>query len=390
MNRNVWLLFACQALMNSAIVGQVAMAALIGNSLALDKSLATLPLAVQMVGTMSASIPAGIVFGRLGRRSGFMLGALFSLIGSLGYAYAVWRQDFWLYTLAAVPAGMGFGVAQHYRFAAAEVASAQARPRAIALVMAGGVLAALFGPRLVILSKDLIPPLLFLGTYLLLAVLPVICVLLLTFAKLPPPPPRTAVRTPLGAILARPEFVTAVVAALTAYGAMNFVMTATPLQMMLCGFGVDDSARVIGWHAVAMYAPGFLTGPLIQRVGVHRVVVSGGLLMFACVLANLILPASYGNFVLALMLLGVGWNFMFVGATALLTAATQPQERVRAQAANDFIVFGTVTMTALSSGAMLHATGWGGVNAGIVAPVAIALVLVLWQRARRTAVAEAV
>jgi predicted MFS family arabinose efflux permease len=388
MNRNVWLLFACQALMNSAIVGQVAMAALIGNSLAVNKSFATLPFAVQMLGTMSASIPAGIVFSRLGRRSGFMLGALFSLIGSLGYAYGVWRQDFWLYTLAAVPAGMGFGIAQHYRFAAAEVASAQARPRAIALVMAGGVLAALFGPRLVIFSKDLIPPLIFLGTYLLLAVLPVICVVLLTFTALPPPP-RPAVHTPLAAILARPDFITAVVAALAAYGAMNFVMTATPLQMMLCGFGVDDSARVIGWHAVAMYAPGFVTGPLIQRIGVHRVVVGGGLLMFACVLANLLLPASYGNFVLALMLLGVGWNFMFVGATALLAASASGAERVRAQAANDFIVFGTVTITALSSGAMLHAAGWGGVNGGIVAPVALALALVLWQRARRTAVAGA-
>jgi MFS family permease len=357
MKRNVYLMFLCQALMQAATVGQVAMSALIGYSLAGDKALATLPLALQMAATMTASIPAAIIFARLGRKPGFILGAICAGLGSLTFAAGIWQGSFLLYCLGALPAGIGFGISQHYRFAAAEVATPAYRPRAISLVMAGGVLSAIFGPELVKHSKDLFGPLLFLGTYLILALLPVVCVTLLSFTRLPPALPRPKVATPLAIIMSRPSFITAVIAGALAYGTMNLMMTATPLEMMLCGFGVSDSATVIQMHAVAMFAPGFFTGRLIGRFGARRVILAGAGLNLACV-AIAASGASFAQFGVSLMLLGLGWNFMFVGATNLLAESYRPEERVRAQAANDFIVFGTVACTAFASG-VIHATaGW--------------------------------
>ena len=380
MNKNVWLLFVCQALVNASSISQVSMSALIGYSLSPDKTLATLPYALQMAATMAASIPAGIVFSRLGRKPGFYLGGAAMLLGTAIFGLGVLRGNFLIYCLGAIPTGLGFGIGQHFRFAAAEVASTEARARAIALVMAGGVVAAIIGPELVIHSKALFAPVLFLGTYAAMCMLPLIGMMLLAFTQLPPAPPRVASPTPLGVIIARPAFLTAVVAALVAYGAMNLIMTATPLQMMLCGFGVDDSTDVIRAHAIAMFAPGFLTGPLIRRIGVHKVILAGGLLTLLC--AGLSLAGSaFGNFVGALMILGLGWNFMFVGATTLLATAYSHAERVRAQAANDFIVFGTVAMTSFTSGYLQSSLGWIAVNASIVPPMLVALGLVLWHLA---------
>lgn len=384
MKRDVWLLFFCQALMNAAVVGQVAMSALIGHSLAEDKTLATLPMGVQMLATMAASIPAGVVFARLGRRAGFLLGAAGSLLGALTFAAGIWTHDFWLYVAGGVPAGIGFGIAQHYRFAAAEVATPAYRPRAISLVMAGGILAAIFGPELVKHSKDMVPPFLFLGTYLLLALLPVACAVLLTMVRLPPASPRVASPTPVMEIVRRPAFITAAATGAIAYGVMNLVMTSTPLEMMACGFGVTASATVIQAHAVAMFAPGFFTGRLIARHGARRVIAVGAALNALCVAAALA-GESFGHFTLALVLLGVGWNFMFVGATTLLGEAHAPEERVRAQTANDFIVFGTVACTALGSGAVHAGFGWGVLNLLLLPALAVALLLVLRRPAARPA-----
>ncbi|OJY76928.1 MAG: MFS transporter [Rhodospirillales bacterium 70-18] len=389
MNRNVWLLFTCQALVNAAGISQVAMSALIGYSLSPDKTLATVPYALQMLGTMAASIPAGIIFARLGRRVGFMVGATAMLLGTLTYFVGVWRGDFLLYCLGSLPMGVGFGIGQHYRFAASEVARPQARARAIALVMAGGVVSAILGPELVKHTKELAGPVLFLGTYACLALLPLVSLVLIAFIELPPAPPRVASPTPLRVLMGRPAFVTAVIAGLVGYGTMNLIMAATPLQMMLCGFGVDQSTDVIRAHAIAMFAPGFVTGRLIQRFGVHRVIVTGGLLCLGCAAFSLAEPTQV-HFMLALALLGLGWNFMFVGATALLATAHDAGERVRAQAANDFIVFTTVTITAFTSGALQNHSGWVVVNASVVPPVLVAMGLVLWHRAthaRRAALA---
>lgn len=386
MRRNVWLLFLCQALMGASMIGQVAMGALIGHSLAEDKSLATLPMALQMLATMAASIPAGLVFARFGRKAGFVMGALAALAGSLTFALGVWRGDFLTYCLGAIPAGLGFGISQHYRFAAAEVASAEYRPRAIALVMAGGILSAVIGPELVKHSQDLILPWLFLGTYLLLALLPPVCLLLLAIVDLPPAPPRPKVATPVREILRRPAFVTAALAGMVAYGTMNLVMTSTPLEMMLCGFSVGASASVIQAHAVAMFAPGFVTGRLVGRFGAGRVIAAGAALTAGCVLIA-VTGRSLLHFTAALVLLGVGWNFMFVGATTLLSAAHSAAERVRAQAANDVLVFGTVAVTAFASGAVHARAGWEALNLALLPALLLALLALAWGRARRAAAA---
>ena len=389
MNRNVWLLFCCQALMNSVMSGQTVMAALVGHALAVDKTLNTLPMAIQMLAMMCASIPASIVFARLGRKPGFWLGCLGSLLGSLTYAYGVWRGDFIIYCAGAVPAGLGWGIAQHLRFAAAEVAAPEARPRAISLVMTGGVLAAIVGPEIVKRTNMMLPPWEFLATYLCLTVQPLIAAILLGFAKLPAAVRQLGQPVPFRVILARPTFVAAVVACMVGYGTMNLVMASTPLQMMMCGFGVDSSADVIRAHSIAMFLPGFITGRLIQRMGPHVIIAAGGVLTLGCVAGNLTFGPVFGTFIVALMLLGVGWNFMFVGGTTLLAAAHDPQERVRVQATNDFIVFGTVAGTAFASGAIEATGGWAALNLTVVPPVLIAVALVAWHWSARWRLAPA-
>ncbi len=387
MNRNVWLLFCCQALLNAVMAGQVVMASIIGRALSVAPAMTTLPMAIQMGGVMAGSIPAGIVFARLGRRPGFFLGAVLSLCGSLAFALGVWRGSFAVYCLAAVPAGMGFGISQHLRFAAAEVADPEARPRAISLVLSGGVLAALLGPAIVIRTNALIPAYRFLGTYLALLLLPALTALLLAFVRLPPAPPRTATGVPLRDLVGRPSFLTAVVAGVAAYGSMNLVMSSTPLEMTICGFGVGAAAEVIRAHSIAMFLPGFLTGRLVQRFGAHRVILAGALLTSFCVAVDIGFAPFLASFVVGLMLLGVGWNLMFVGATALLTTAHSAEERVRVQATNDFIVFGTVAATALASGAIEVTAGWSALNLAVMPAVLVAAALVVWHWTARPRVA---
>ncbi|WP_340643329.1 MFS transporter [Roseococcus thiosulfatophilus] len=386
MKATVWRLFFCQALMNATMIGQVAMGALIGHSLSGDSALATLPMAVQMTAVMAISIPASFVFSRYGRRTGFFLGAVLSILGSLTFATGLLVQDFLVYCAGAVFAGAGFGIAQHYRFAAAEAATPAYRPRAIALVMAGPVLSAIFGPEIVKHTNQLFLPYLFLGTYMVMALLPVACMALLLGLRLPPPPPKPKVATPVGEIIRRPAFVAAAVAGLVAYGTMNLAMTATPLEMMLCGFSVSASATVIQAHAVAMFAPGFVTGHLITRFGVMRIITIGAGLTAASV-AVALTGQSFWHFSSGLALLGVGWNFMFVGATTLLATSYSPQERVRAQAANDFIVFGTVACTAFLSGFIHARFGWSVLNLTLLPPLVAALALLAWQRVRARRVA---
>lgn len=388
MKATVWRLFFCQALMNATMIGQVAMGALIGHSLSGDAALATLPMAVQMTAVMAISIPASFVFSRYGRRTGFFLGAVLSILGSVTFATGLLVQDFVVYCAGAVFAGAGFGIAQHYRFAAAEAATPAYRPRAIALVMAGPVLSAIFGPEIVKHTNQLFLPYMFLGTYMVMALLPLACMALLAGLRLPPPPPKPKVATPVGEIIRRPAFVAAAVAGLVAYGTMNLAMTATPLEMMLCGFTVSASATVIQAHAVAMFAPGFVTGHLIARFGVMRIITTGAGLTAASV-AVALTGQSFWHFSAGLALLGVGWNFMFVGATTLLATSYSPQERVRAQAANDFIVFGTVACTAFLSG-FLHARfGWSILNLTLLPPLVVALALLAWQRTRAARAAAA-
>lgn len=389
MNKNVWLLFACQALMNAVMSGQVVMASLIGHQLSGGSTLTTLPMAIQMLAVMSASIPAGIVFARLGRKPGFWLGCAISLVGSVTFALGVYTGDFVLYCVGAIPAGMGFGISQHLRFAAAEVAAPEAKARAISLVLAGGVLAAIIGPEMVKQTNDLLPHYRFLATYMYLPVLPITTAILLLFIKLPPAPPRVSVPIPFSAIVARPTFLTAVIASLVGYGTMNLVMASTPLQMLLCGFGVGSSADVIRAHSIAMFLPGFFTGRLIQRFGVHQIILAGAALVSACVVVNLTFAPLFATFMVALAFLGVGWNFMFVGGTTLLASSHESVERVRVQATHDFIVFGGVAGTAFTSGAIEASYGWEALNLTVVPPVVVALGVVAWHWTARRRLATA-
>ncbi len=391
MNRNVWLLFCCQALMNAVMAGQVVMASLVGHRLAVDPALTTLPVATQMLAVMAGSIPAGIVFSRLGRRPGFWLGTVLAACGSLTFALGVWRGSFPLYCLGTVPAGMGFGISQHLRFAAAEVAAPESRPRAISLVMTGGVVAAVLGPGIVKHTAEAIPAYQFLGTYISLLALPMLCAMLLVFIRLPPAPARVAMPVPVAEIVTRPAFLTAVVAGIAGYGTMTLVMASTPLQMMICGFGVGASADVIRAHSIAMFLPGFVTGRLIQRFGAHRVILAGVLVNACCVAVDIGFDPFFSTFIVGLALLGIGWNFMFVGATALLATAHSAQERVRVQATNDFLVFGSVAASAFASGAIETTGGWAALNLAVVPAILIAAVLVCWHmtaRSRVAAVAE--
>jgi MFS family permease len=388
MNKNVWLLFACQALMNAVMSGQTVMASLVGYKLS-GTALNTLPMAIQMIAVMSASLVAGYVFPRFGRRSGFWLGCAIMMCGSLTFALGIYSGNFVIYCVGAIPAGLGFGISQHLRFAAAEVADSHARARAISLVLAGGVLAAIVGPEMVKRTNALIPDYVFLATYLYLPILPIITAVLLNFVEVPPAQPRTGISVPFRTIFARPDFVTAVVSSLVGYGTMNLVMASTPLQMLLCGFGVAASADVIRAHSIAMFSPGFVTGRLIQTFGVHRIIMVGGLLTLACVAVNLYEPPLFWTFMVALALLGVGWNFMFVGGTTLLTTAYSAEERVRVQATHDFIVFGGVALTALTSGAVQATRGWDALNLTVVPPVLIALAVVGWHWVARSRVAVA-
>jgi MFS family permease len=388
MNKNVWLLFACQALMNAVMSGQTIMASLVGYKLS-GTALNTLPMAIQMVSVMCASLLAGYAFPRLGRRGGFWLGCAIMMLGSLTFALGVYTRNFPLYCLGAIPAGLGFGISQHLRFAAAEVADQHAKARAISLVLAGGVLAAIIGPEMVKRTNALIPDYVFLATYLYLPIPPIITAVLLRFVELPPAQKKIGIPVPFRVIFARPNFITAVVSSLVGYGTMNLVMASTPLQMLLCGFGVDASADVIRAHSIAMFLPGFFTGRLIQRFGVHRIIMIGGLLTLGCVAVNVYQLPLFATFMVALALLGVGWNFMFVGGTTLLTTAYAPEERVRVQATHDFIVFGSVALTALTSGAVQATQGWEVLNLTVVPPVLIAFIVVGWHWVARSRVAIA-
>lgn len=383
--RNVWLLVACMGTIQTLATAQVTMAALIGHSLAEDKALATLPVAIWMTGSLASSFPAALIFRRFGRKPGFVAGTLAAMLGCLGMGLGVWRADFTLYCAAALPYGLGFGISQHYRFAAAEVADPSFRSRAVSYAMLGGVVAAVAGPEIVRLTKDWLLPVLFLASYVALAVLLLAPLALLAVVELPPPPPRSAGSgRPAAEILASRKFIAAAGAAAAAYGAMNLIMTSTPLEMMLCGFTVNDSARVIQYHALAMFGPSFITGSLIARFGHARMILAGAALILAAALAG-VSGNGFGHFATGLALLGLGWNFMFVAGSALQAEGWTATERPKAQALNDLIVFSTVTVTAFGSGAVHATLGWAAVNVGmlpVVLAAAVAVPLLLRARAK--------
>ena len=357
-----------------------------------DKALATVPVSAMVLGTAFGTIPAGIIMRRFGRRAGFMGSALVGVASGLLAAYAVLLNHFLLFSFACGLGGFAGAFVQQYRFAAADTASDAFKPKAISWVLAGGVLAGVVGPQTVIATKDMFAPILFAGTYVAQAGLALIAMFLLAFIKIPKPPRQShkqAGGRPLGQIMKQPRFIVAAACGICSYALMSLVMTATPLAMIGCGLSETDAALGIQWHVLAMFGPSFFTGSLIARFGKERIVSIGLALLAGCAVVAL-MGLELAHFWTALILLGLGWNFGFIGATAMLTDTYRPEERNLVQAVNDFLVFGFVAAASFSSGALLNAFGWATVNILVFPFVVLCIGLLIWLAlAERKAVTTA-
>lgn len=355
--RNVFILAICMALGNSATTLQVTLGGLVGYLLVEDKALATLPVTFVVAGTALATIPASMLMRRVGRQLGFMAGSLLGSVGSLVAAAGVYLSDFWLFCLGAFLFGGSMAFTQLYRFAAADISPAPMKSRAISWVMVGGLVAAFMGPEIAKHTREILSPYLFLGSYL-AAALPILVLGILTFVRLPKPTVSELheIGRPLSEIVRQPAFLVAATAGMFGYGVMNLLMTATPLAMQICEHPFAAAATVIQWHVFGMYFPSFFTGHLIARFGTLRIILLGVFLNLVCI-AVALSGVEVLNFQAALLLLGVGWNFMYIGGTALLTEVYRPAERNKTQALNDFLVFGTVALASLGSGKLLY--HWG-------------------------------
>ena len=379
MNKNIFLLVACQSLMvtNNALL--LTASALVGMILADNVSLATLPLALQFLATMLASIPASLIMQRFGRRFGFMLGSIIGLSGAIIATNAIFQTDFWTFCLGTMLIGLFNGFGNYYRFAAVEVVSENLKSRAISYVMAGGIVAAIFGPNIASWTHDSITGVEFAGSYIVICSLYILSFIILSFVQIP----RIRAQKqsgkearPLAVVLRQPAYIVALISGMFAYAVMSLVMTATPLSMSH-HHNLSDTAFVIQWHVLGMFAPSFFTGKLISRYGIINIMLTGVALLMLAVAVNL-LGVSLWHYWFALFALGIGWNFLFIGATDLLTYTYNESEKAKAQALNDFSVFGTVALAALSAGYLQHNFGWQIVNLGVIPLIVSILIVLLW------------
>ncbi len=361
---------------NSAVV--YATGAIVGNTLAPSPALATLPISVFVVGMAACTLPAGRIARRHGRRAAFLTGTGCGVLVGLLAALAVVLGSFWLFCLGTFFGGAYAAVVLSFRFAAADCVPPERRPRALSAVMAGGVFAGVIGPQLVTYTMDLWQPYLFAATFLAQAAVAVVSALVLLGVRVPmPTAAEVAGGRPLGAIVRQPRFITAVICGVVSYTLMNFIMTAAPLAMRLCGLPQETSNLGLQWHIIAMYAPSFFTGRLITRFGAPRIVATGLALTAASAVIGL-MGIEVAHFWLTLILLGVGWNFGFVGASALVLECHRPEERTRVQSLNDFLVFGTMAVGSFSSGGLLTAYGWDTVLWVSFFPLAVSVAALLW------------
>ncbi|MDA1325601.1 MAG: MFS transporter [Proteobacteria bacterium] len=377
--KNVFLLATCQALFMTCTSGVIATSALVGLSLAGSSGYATVPLACQFGAGMLATIPASLYMKQVGRKIGFLTGAVFGISGVLISTYAILAGSFLLFCLGSVLFGCFAGFSRYFRFAAAEAASPDFRSKAISLVLAGGVVAAVTGPTLARATVDLFAPVLFAGTYAALAVVQMAIIGVVLLINLPPQDEaeRSGASRPLIEIIRQPIFVVALLGATISYAVMSFLMSITPVAMREHHFDFTDSTFVIQGHILGMYLPAFFTGHLIARFGVLEVMLAGACLLVSCVCINLA-GTDFINFILALSLVGVGWNFLFVGATTLLTECCTPAEKAKTQGFNEFIVFGTIALGTLTSGTVQHAFGWSGVNFAVIPMIALVFGVTIW------------
>ena len=381
--RNIFLLACCQALLLTNAAGLISMNGLVGYSLVDTKTIATLGATTYVLGSALATMPMSLWMARVGRRRGFMAGALIN-IGGCGLAViALWLRSFPLYCVATAVIGIYNAVGLQYRFAATEVAAPGDKARAISLVLAGGIVGGFLGPAITRWGRDLFAAP-FLGSFMLLAVVALAALAVQSQVHVPKPSlaEQSGGGRPLAHIVRQPVFIVAALAGGLGYGLMNLLMTATPLAMDFCSLPYAQAATVISWHVVGMYAPGFVTGTLINRFGVLRMILAG-----IAVMAGGTAVALNGNdlahFVVALVLIGVGWNFMYTGGTTLLTESYAPAEKARTQGANDFFMFSIMAVSSFSSGAMVSAAGWEVMNVVALPILALIAAVVIWYGRHR-------
>ena len=382
--RTLALLFGCEALARSTNTILLTTMALCGSYLAPDPAVATLPLALAPVSTMLITVPAARLMQRHGRRAGFAVGAGLGIVGALVCCAAVLLKHFPLLCLGAAGLGAVNGFATYYRFAAAEVADEAFKSRAISLVMAGGVVAAILGESLSIWSQNWLPAHLFAGSFLCIAAVHflVLGVLSVTSLPLPGAEERGMEGRPLMQIARQPDFILALTGALASYGVMSLLMTATPLSMVRHQHSFADMALVIKWHILGMYVPSFFTGYLIRFFGEPRVMIAGVFVLLTSVLFNLG-GTELVHFLVGLALLGLGWNFLFVSATSLLTTTYKPREKAKVQAANDFMIFGLMALTSFSAGTLEEMVGWRTMNQGAVPFLLVVMLAITALQVRR-------
>lgn len=389
--RNVWLLVAAQSLGGAAPPIIISLGGIVGQMLASDPMLATLPVSLYQLGLALSTIPAAMLMRRLGRRVAYVLGALLGSISGLIATFGVVQGDFATFCVGTAMAGFYGACVQSYRFAATDAVEPSKRAKAISRIMVGGLIAAVIGPQAVIWTRDAWPTAPFAGSFLGQAGLALLALPLLWMLRAPPPQSAVVEGTarPLGTIARSPGFVVAVTAGIVSYGLMAFIMTAAPMAMVGCGHTVGEAALGIQWHVLAMFAPSFFTGHLIARFGKIAITALGLVLIAASgllALAGLELLHFWGS----LILLGVGWNFGFIGATAMVTDTYTPAERAKVQALNDFLVFGTVAVASFGSGRLLNTSGWETINTLMLPLIAVVLVMLGWQTLhRRRATASA-
>ena len=388
----VGLLALCQAFFTSSSSIMALTTGLVGfQFLGEDTTLATVPVSAMVIGTAIATVPASMVMKRVGRRLGFTIGALIGVLGASIAALSVWQLSFWGFSFGILLMGMYNGFSHYYRFAAADVSPAKYRSRAISLVLFGGVVAAFVGPEIALRTADLVPGAQFLGTYLAVIALVTVSIILIQFIRIPVPTleERNETGRPMSVIMRQPKFIVAVLSSMIGFAVMVLLMTATPIAMVeQFNHALRDATTVIQWHALAMFAPSFVTGMLIARFGVLNIIAVGVVFMIGAVIFA-VTGVAFLNFWAALFLLGLGWNFMFVGGSSLLTETYEPSERAKAQGFHDFMVFGLVALSSLSSGALLQLLSWRAVSYGAVPFLVVVTVALAWLMLRRPEPAQA-
>jgi MFS family permease len=378
MNRNLWMLVALQGLFLTNNVTFIAINGLVGFSLAPFGWMATLPVMGYVVGGALFTGPVAMAQERLGRQRAFQLGLVVAILSTLLCAYAASTKNFWLLCAGTMLSGYYAANASLYRFASAELAAPSAREKAVSFVMAGGLLGAIVGPNLASQTRDLAAAP-YVGAYLALTAVAALALVLMAFIRFPPVPPKSASATGLSVaqLLRQPVFLIAAISGALGFGVMNLLMAATPLAMQQCGLPFSDAALVLEWHVIGMFAPGFFTGHLIKRFGALPIMGVGVALNIVCILIALS-GVELQQFLVALFLLGLGWNFLFTGSTTLSLTAYGPQEKDRAQAVLNFFVFATLAVSSLASGVLVTTQGWTLLNLGSLLPVAVVGAGLLW------------